>query len=45
MKVSDYETSRQKGDYGDLFDFDEELTKPLLDKVKSFIEIIEKQLN
>ena len=40
-KLFDY---RQKGDYGDMFDFDEELTKPLLDKVKSFIEIIEKQL-
>ena len=40
-KLFDY---RQKGDYGDMFDFDEELTKPLLDKVKIFIEIIDKQL-
>lgn len=28
---------RQKGDYGDMFDFDEEITKPLLEKVKIFI--------
>jgi len=40
-KLFDY---RQKGDYGDMFDFDEELTKPLLDKVKFFIETIDKQL-
>jgi uncharacterized protein (UPF0332 family) len=40
-KLFDY---RQKGDYGDMFDFDEELTKPLLDHVKSFIGVIEKQL-
>jgi uncharacterized protein (UPF0332 family) len=40
-KLFDY---RQKGDYGDMFDFDEELTKPLLDQVKSFIGVIEKQL-
>lgn len=35
---------RQKGDYGDMFDFDEEITKPLLEKVKIFIEIIENQI-
>ena len=40
-KLFDY---RQKGDYGDLFDFDEELTKPLLEKVRLFIETIEKNL-
>ena len=40
-KLFDY---RQKGDYGDMFDFDEEMTYPLLDKVKSFILTIEKQL-
>jgi uncharacterized protein (UPF0332 family) len=40
-KLFDY---RQKGDYGDMFDFDEEITKPLLDSVKSFLEIIEEQL-
>ena len=40
-KLFDY---RQKGDYGDMFDFDADLTKPLLDQVKSFIEKIEKQL-
>lgn len=36
---------RQKGDYGDMFDHDEELVKPLIPKVKSFIEIIEKILD
>ena len=40
-KLFDY---RQKGDYGDMFDFDEEMTKPLLDKVNSFIGTIEKHL-
>lgn len=40
-KLFDY---RQKGDYGDLFDFDEELTRPLLEKVRLFIETIEKNL-
>jgi len=31
---------RQKGDYGDLFDYDEELTRPLIEKVKNFIDEI-----
>ena len=40
-KLFDY---RQKGDYGDMFDFDEEIAKPLFDQVKLFLETIEKQL-
>lgn len=40
-KLFDY---RQKGDYGDMFDYDEELAKPLIDRVKSFIDEIEKHL-
>lgn len=40
-KLFDY---RQKGDYGDMFDYDEELTKPLIDKAKSFINEIEKHI-
>ena len=35
---------RQKGDYGDLFDYDEELTLPLIDKVKEFLIEIKKHL-
>jgi hypothetical protein len=35
---------RQKGDYGDLFDYDEELTKPLINKVNEFIIEIKKHL-
>lgn len=38
-KLFDY---RQKGDYGDMFDYDEEITKPLIGKVKIFIDEIEK---
>ena len=41
-KLFDY---RQKGDYGDMFDFDKELTKPLLEEVKLFISAIESLLN
>lgn len=37
-KLFDY---RQKGDYGDLFDYDDEITKPLIEKVKAFIQEIE----
>ena len=33
-KLFDY---RQKGDYGDLFDYDEELVSPLIGQVKDFI--------
>ena len=35
---------RQKGDYGDLFDYDEELTKPLINKVNEFLIEIKKHL-
>jgi len=35
---------RQKGDYGDLFDFDEELTMPLINKVQEFLIEIKKHL-
>ena len=41
-KLFDY---RQKGDYGDLFDFDCEIVLPLVDKVKEFIEEINKHIN
>jgi hypothetical protein len=40
-KLFDY---RQKGDYGDLFDYDEELTKPLINKVNEFLIKIKKHL-
>jgi uncharacterized protein (UPF0332 family) len=40
-KLFDY---RQKGDYGDLFDYDEELTMPLINKVKEFLIEIKKHL-
>ena len=40
-KLFDY---RQKGDYGDLFDYDEELTAPLINKVKEFLIEIKKHL-
>jgi uncharacterized protein len=40
-KLSDY---RQKGDYGDLFDFDEMMVLPLIDEVKQFISEIQKNL-
>jgi uncharacterized protein (UPF0332 family) len=35
---------RQKGDYGDLFDYDEPLAYPLILQVKEFIDEIEKQI-
>jgi len=31
---------RQKGDYGDLFDFDEKTVLPLVDQVKEFVSTI-----
>ena len=40
-RLSDY---RQKGDYGDLYDFDNEIAKPLIDEVNSFLLEIEKHL-
>ena len=36
-QLSDY---RQKGDYGDLYDFDDKIVLPLVDKVKEFISEI-----
>jgi uncharacterized protein (UPF0332 family) len=38
-KLFDY---RQKGDYGDLYDYDEMIVKPLIDEVQSFIKELEK---
>ena len=38
-KLFDY---RQKGDYGDLYDYDEEFVSPLIKKVRNFIEEVEK---
>lgn len=38
-KLFDY---RQKGDYGDLFDYDEALVSPLIIQVKEFIEELKK---
>ena len=35
---------RQKGDYGDLFDFDEKIGTPLIEQVKDFIGEIEKHI-
>jgi len=39
-KLFDY---RQKGDYGDLFDFDAEIAEPLIPQVEQFILEIKKQ--
>ena len=33
---------RQKGDYGDLYDYDEMIVKPLIDEVQGFIKELEK---
>jgi uncharacterized protein len=38
-KLFDY---RQKGDYGDLFDFDDKMVLPLVDQVREFISEINK---
>ena len=35
---------RQKGDYGDLFDFDEKIGKPLIEQVDTFILEIDKHI-
>jgi uncharacterized protein len=35
---------RQKGDYGDLYDYDEEIVKPLINKTRDFISEIDKQI-
>lgn len=40
-KLFDY---RQKGDYGDLFDYEENFVKPLIEQVKEFIEEIRKHI-
>ncbi|MFZ1677793.1 MAG: HEPN domain-containing protein [Saprospiraceae bacterium] len=32
---------RQKGDYGDMFDFDRETVEPLIGQVEKFIDVIE----
>ena len=40
-KMFDY---RQKGDYGDLFDYEENFVKPLIEQVKEFIEEIRKHI-
>lgn len=40
-KLFDY---RQKGDYGDLFDFDANITLPLFDEVFEFIEELRKHI-
>jgi uncharacterized protein len=40
-QLSDY---RQKGDYGDLFDFDDKIVLPLVDKVKEFVSEIQKRI-
>jgi uncharacterized protein (UPF0332 family) len=41
---SDLFDSRQKGDYGDMYDFDKETVESLLIPVKEFIEIIKSLL-
>lgn len=38
-------TKRQKGDYGDLFDFNLESVSPFIEPVEKFIETIEKMIN
>ena len=40
-KLFDY---RQKGDYGDLYDYDEKIVKPLIDQVREFIGEIRKYI-
>ncbi len=36
-KLFDY---RQKGDYGDLFDYDEKIARPLIEQVRAFVDEI-----
>jgi len=33
---------RQKGDYGDLFDYDKETIEPLIEETSTFIGVIKK---
>lgn len=40
-KLFDY---RQKGDYGDLYDYDENIARPLIGQVKEFIEEIKRHI-
>ncbi|MFO7369021.1 MAG: HEPN domain-containing protein [Bacteroidales bacterium] len=40
-KLFDY---RQKGDYGDLYDYDEIIVKPLVEEVKNFVDELRKLL-
>ena len=40
-KLSDF---RQKGDYGDLFDFDKETVFPLIDETRCFLDEIKGQI-
>ena len=40
-KLFDY---RQKGDYGDMFDYDEKIALPLIEQVKVFLKEIKKQI-
>lgn len=40
-KLFDY---RQKGDYGDLFDYDKAIASPLIEQTKEFIEEIKKHI-
>jgi uncharacterized protein len=41
-KIFDF---RQKGDYGDLFEYDEKIVKPLIDQTKEFILEIKKHIS
>jgi uncharacterized protein (UPF0332 family) len=40
-KLFDY---RQKGDYGDMYDYDETIVSPLISQVKDFIEELQKKV-
>ena len=35
---------RQKGDYGDMFDFSEEDVQPLSEPVKDFLAVVQQQI-
>jgi uncharacterized protein (UPF0332 family) len=36
---------RQKGDYGDMYDYDEKIVKPLIEQVKEFIAELKKLID
>jgi uncharacterized protein (UPF0332 family) len=40
-KLFDY---RQKGDYGDMFDYDDKIALPLIDQVKEFLDEIKRHI-